>query len=58
VLQGASNNRGLATTTAKQRAREIATLSRFRLYKNSNPRDTSSALDEVIDTSTTAASCP
>ena len=41
------NRSGEATTTPMQRAREVATLSRFRLYRKSMPRGASSG-DEVV----------
>ena len=41
------NRSGDATTTLMQRAREVATLSRWRLYRKSIPRGASSG-DEVV----------
>ena len=43
------------TMTLRYCAREIATLMRLRLRRNSIPRGTSSRLDEVIDKIATAA---
>jgi hypothetical protein len=50
LLHGTSNNRGEATMTAKQRAREMA----FQL----SLRGMSSAYGAAIEISTMAASCP
>src|SRR6266571_7390262 len=58
VRQGISSKAGLATITARQRAREIATLSRFFLNKNSMLRGRSSPLEVAIEIKTTSASCP
>jgi hypothetical protein len=58
VEQGAASNSGLAKMTARQRAREIATLSRLRLKRNSRLRGMSSAEDVAIEIRTIAASCP
>src|SRR5436309_3208462 len=49
VLQFTSSRRGLATRYARQRAREIATLSRLRDSRNSSPRGTSSPLELAIE---------
>ena len=40
---------GDPTTNATQRAREVATLSRLRLYRKSMPRGASSGLDVVSE---------
>ena len=53
-----SSSRGLQTSTAKQRAREIATLSRLRLKRNSRLRGMSSPLEVAIEKKTTGASWP
>jgi len=44
-----SYNPGLATTIAAHRARDVATLSRFGLYRNSIPRGASSAREVAIE---------
>ena len=49
VLHSTRNSAGLATSTATQRAREIATFSRFKLYKNSIPLGASSGLEVVME---------
>ncbi len=47
-----------ATSTARHRAREIATLRRLRLNRNSRLRGSSAPLDVAIEKNTTAASWP
>jgi len=47
-LQRTSNSAGFATKNAAHRAREIATLKRFALYKNSMPRGAFSGEDVAI----------
>src|SRR5437867_12387532 len=49
---------GAATTIARLWAREMATLSRFLLQRNSIPRGEASQVLEAIEISTTGASCP
>src|SRR5690606_34452108 len=58
VLHFTSSSRGLATSTERQRAREIATFRRLRLKRNSMCRGISSCPEVVIEISTTAASWP
>lgn len=58
LLQEAFRSRGFATTIARGLAREIATFSGLRLYRNSMPQGTSPADEAVIDTMTIAASWP
>ena len=43
------NNRGLATRIAAHRAREVATLRRLALYRNSIPRGASSGREVAIE---------
>jgi hypothetical protein len=45
VFASTSRSRGLATRKARQRAREIATLRRFREKRNSSERGMSSPLE-------------
>ena len=49
VLQRTRVSSGLPTKITSACAREVATFSRLRLYRNSSPRGASSALDEVIE---------
>jgi hypothetical protein len=49
VRQSASNTIGEATRTQRHWAREVATLSRFRLYRNSIPRGALAWLEVVIE---------
>ena len=58
VLQRISNNFGLATSTASDCAREIATFNLLREKRNSRLRGRSSPLDVAIEKKTTGASCP
>jgi len=51
-----SNSAGQQTSTAKHRARETATFSRFLLNRNSRLRGISSPLDVAIEKKQTAAS--
>ncbi len=53
-----SNSAGQQTSTAKHRARETATFSRFLLNKNSKFRGISSPLEVAIEKKHTAASWP
>src|ERR1039458_1613646 len=52
------DRQGLATITATHLARETATFSRFRLYRNSIPLGASSGVEVAIEYKTTGASCP
>ena len=49
VRHCASNTEGEATRTQTHSARDVATLSRFRLYRNSMPSGASAQLDAVIE---------
>ena len=49
LRQSGSNNLGLPTTITVVIAREVATLNRFRLYRNSIPRGASSGEDVVSE---------
>src|SRR5690349_14129508 len=58
VEHDVSRSLGEATTTARHRAREIATFSRLRQYRNSICRGRSSPDEVAIEISTTADSWP
>jgi hypothetical protein len=58
VEHDVSKSLGDATMTARQRAREIATFSRLREYRNSICRVRSSPEDVAIEIRTMAASWP
>ena len=49
VRHSGSNNLGLPTTITAVIARDVATLSRFKLYRNSIPRGASSGEDVVSE---------
>ena len=49
VLHSGANTSGLATTTVRQRARDVATFRRLPSYKNPIPRGASSAFELVIE---------
>src|SRR5277367_1453503 len=49
LRQSGSNKLGLPTTITVDIAREVATLNRFRLYRNSIPRGASSGEDVVSE---------
>ena len=53
-----SNKEGLATKIKTPFARDTATFSLFKLYKNSIPLGASSGVEVAMDKMITAASCP